>query len=232
MPPTQNCINNSIEPTTLDVLSVKVDPGSSGDSAIQLDINNINEFKIGVDDTDSDAFKISQGGALGTNDTLAIYPDGERRLPLNPSVLGYLSSQAANETGDGTLAKVDYDAEIYDQGGDFATGTFTAPVTGRYFVCYMVKFGDTAGTDTLTNITTSNRTYQTNRINPSAMESSSNYYTVLSQTIADMDAADTLTIDSRSSNATKVVDFEGAADPMVTLVAVNLVSQEHYENFV
>ena len=69
-----NSINNKSSELT-------IDPGSSGDSFIQLDINSTSKFIIGVDDDDSDKFKISAGGALGTGDSLVYIP--QERLILN-----------------------------------------------------------------------------------------------------------------------------------------------------
>ncbi|MCA9371212.1 MAG: tail fiber domain-containing protein, partial [Candidatus Peregrinibacteria bacterium] len=53
----------------------------SGDPAIQFKIASSTEFRVGVDDTDGDAFKISEGGALGTNDRLIIDPAGNVYIP-------------------------------------------------------------------------------------------------------------------------------------------------------
>ena len=72
--------------------AVIVDPGASGDSFIQFNINTTAEFRIGVDDDDGDSFKISQGSALGTNDTFVVTSSGEITIPLQPSFQAYLGT--------------------------------------------------------------------------------------------------------------------------------------------
>jgi len=79
-----NSIDNQSE-------SLTIDPGASGDSFVQFDINATGEFRIGVDDTD-DSFRVSQGSALGTNDTFIMTDAGEKTTPLQPAFLAYVGS--------------------------------------------------------------------------------------------------------------------------------------------
>ena len=60
-------------------------------------------------------------------------------LPKQPGVLAYNSASDDNITGNATTVTVDFDTEVYDQGGDFVNDTFTAPVTGRYFITATVR---------------------------------------------------------------------------------------------
>src|SRR5262249_7025805 len=54
-----------------------------------------------------------------------------------PSFSAYLSSSTSNDkTGDGTDYAVVCDTEDWDTGGNFASGIFTAPTTGRYFFAW------------------------------------------------------------------------------------------------
>ena len=127
-----NNINNACS-------SLAIDPGASGDSQVQLSINGIPEFVIGVDDDASDVFKISQGGALGTTDCLVIDSTGNVTTPLNCCFSAY-SAGASNVTGDGTSYKIQFDGgEYFDLNSDFSTDTFTAPKTGKYFLTAHVQ---------------------------------------------------------------------------------------------
>jgi len=46
---------------------------------------------------------------------------------------GVVSRTAQNNcTGDGTTAKIEFDTELWDIGGNFSSNEFTAPVTGKY----------------------------------------------------------------------------------------------------
>lgn len=206
----KNAINNKTSDLT-------IDPGASGDSFIQFDINTTSEFRIGVDDTD-DSFRISQGSALGTTDTMVITPAGEVRKPLNPAFSAYEASATLNVTGDGTSYVFGGVAltEIFDQGGNFVTsGTFTAPVTGNYLLTLLISFRSEAagggGTTCSMKIVTSNRTFETN-FNPTRA-SLTGYYGVnvaiaySSSVLADMDASDTATVQVLSSGGAKVDDI-------------------------
>ncbi|MDC7243658.1 MAG: hypothetical protein PQJ44_06955 [Sphaerochaetaceae bacterium] len=88
--------------SAFDCTSATIDPGASGDSFVQFDINTTGEFRVGVDD-DGDAFKISQGSALGTNDTFIMSAAGERTMALQPAFLAYLGTTDSNVTGDATV---------------------------------------------------------------------------------------------------------------------------------
>lgn len=211
-----NAINNKSQDLTLD-------PGSSGDSFIQFNINGTGEFRIGVDDDDSDKFKISQGSALGTNDTFVMTSTGERTMPLQSAFLAYNSSQDSNVTGDGTAYTVEFNTEIYDQNGDYdsSTDTFTAPVTGRYHLTVLVGFtGLTVGSHNAgtLDIVTSNRTYQGHNEDPGTGTFNQFGFSVL----ADMDATDTATCVLTISGHTLTVDVSAGTD-MRTSISGTLI---------
>ncbi len=210
---TQNSINNNA--TDFTTTNVTVDPGTSGDSFCQFSINTTGEFRIGVDDDASDAFKISQGSALGSNDTFIMTAAGERTMPLQPAFLAYLGSSVSNTTGAGAtwqLGTTTALTEVYDQNGDFNTnGTFTAPVTGRYFLTTTIRTGWSSLTPAMNNgylsITTSNRQYSY-YMEPyvNAANGSGGSFTL--NVIADMDAADTaiatLTVNNGAGNTLQI----------------------------
>ena len=208
---TNNALNKNSQELT-------VDPGASGDSFIQFDINTTGEFRIGVDDPAGDAFKISQGSALGTTDTFVMTAGGERTMPLQSAFLVVLDSTVANVTGDGTVYTIVWDTEIFDQNSDFdGTSTFTAPVTGRYRLEANATMGGLAAANDEGHyeIDTSNRDYYS-EINPGVARDVTNntfpYYIIV---LADMDAADTAVFTVMVDGATKIVDVEtnGSANP-------------------
>lgn len=202
---TQNAINNSASDLT-------IDPGASGDSFVQFDINTTGEFRIGVDDTD-DSFRMSQGSALGTNDTFIMTAAGERTMPLQPAFSALIATSDLNRTGAGTFYTVGTNTawtEIFDQNSDFNTnGTFTAPITGRYYLTASITVtGCTNASLFIVYIVTSNRIYPTINARPS---SAANETTTLS-CLADMDASDTATVQiSVSGEAGDTVDILGDA---------------------
>jgi len=196
--------------------SLTVDPGASGDSFVQFDINATGEFRIGVDDDAADAFKISQGSALGTNDTFVMTAAGENTKPLQPAFSARLASTLNNVTGDATVYTVVYDTEVFDQNADFnGTTTFTAPVTGRYELMFSAKVEGLTSSHTSGEwiIVTSNRSYSM-VINPYAARATfggAAEYTNVVYVLADMDASDTATTTITVSGGTKVVDLTGSS---------------------
>ena len=188
-----------------------IDPGAAGDSYVQFDINTTGEFRIGVDDDDADAFKISQGSALGANDTFIMTAVGERTLPLNPCFQARNTTGDTNETGDGTAFTVEFDGVTFDQNSDYdnATDTFTAPVTGKYLLTTSCLTSGWDNTHTLAviAIVTSNRTYY-GAVYPGSTGNRSMALTV----IADMDAADTAYVQITVTGGNKLISISGGTD--------------------
>ena len=186
-----NAINNKSEELT-------VDPGASGDSFIQFDINGTGEFRIGVDDDASDSFKISAGSALGANDTFVMTAAGESTMPLQPAFLAYLGTTDSNVTGNGatyTLGGGNALTEVFDQNSDFNTnGTFTAPVTGRYMFAAEIEFDDITSAMTLGLgiFVSSNGKWRFDRNDPGNI-GVTNGLQYGASVLIDMDAADTCT---------------------------------------
>lgn len=197
-----NSINNKSS-------SLTVDPGASGDSALQLSINATPKFKIGIDDTDSDAFVISQGSALGTNNCLRISSDGEITAPLQPAFLAVLNADISNVTGDNTGYPVVWDTVAFDKNSDFdGTSTFTAPQSGRYLLSVGLSLGGITASHTqmYANIVTSNTTFTIFQCKPSAIRSVNNEIGLFTEVLCDMDISDTAYINVVVQNGSKVVD--------------------------
>ena len=214
-----NAINNKSSELT-------IDPGASGDSFVQFDINGTGEFRIGVDDDDSDKFKISQGSALGSNDAFIITSSGERLMPLTPAVLAKLDTQDYNVTGNGdtyVLGAGNALTKIFDQNNDFvSTGTFTAPVTGRYLITSSFRSHNILSGHTLmiNNIITSNRTYLGTYANPYNSSNSVNYGCWQGVAFADMDSGDTCTCTSTVSGSTKTIDYLNGVGNVISIYLV------------
>lgn len=121
--------------------SFAIDPGTSGDSYIQYSINGTGEFCIGVDDDASDAFKLSQGSALGTNDTYILSSAGIATMPLQPGFSAYNNSGTSNVTGDATVATCTFTTELFDTGSDYDGTIFTAPKSGIYVFTAILYVG-------------------------------------------------------------------------------------------
>jgi hypothetical protein len=128
-----------------------------------------------------------------------------------PAFLAYLSSSVSNVTGAGSAATISFDTEVFDQASNFASNTFTAPVAGKYWLSAQVRFSGltTAMTSLILRIITSNRTYQTSRINSSTNQTAD---TLDISVLAEMGAGDTAYVVLTISNgAGDVVDIIGNA---------------------
>ena len=141
---------------------------TAADPTYQAAVSGVTTWTWGIDNSvtspTADPFVIAQGNALGTNNIMSVATTGEINYPLQPAFLAYLASNALNKTGAGAVYQLGTDAltEVYDQNSDFNTnGIFTAPVTGRYKLdtCIGIQ-GNTIATTFLSQIVTSNRTFQ------------------------------------------------------------------------
>lgn len=98
-------------------------------------MNGSVSWSAGIDQADSQKYKVSQNTALGTNDCITITPAGLINYPLQCGFSVYLLTSLKNVTGTGTVVgPVKFDTKIYDFGSDYstATGLFTAPINGIY----------------------------------------------------------------------------------------------------
>jgi hypothetical protein len=161
---------------------------------------------------------------LVQDSTIMVTDAGEMTNASQPAFFAYNSVTDTNQTGAGTVATVDFDTEVFDQGGDFATDTFTAPVTGRYFLASMIL--TTSITSIMTSaqirITTSNREFSL-AYNAATARSSGNNTGFEMATLADMDAADTAVVNLLIQNGSgDTAGIYGAAGPQ-TCFSGNLV---------
>jgi len=120
---------------------------------------NAQDFHIGLDDT-ADDLVIGLGSALGTTTHMAFTEDGEITKPLQPAFQIRKVSGQTNIAIASVVAIV-FDSERFDVGANFASNTFTAPVTGKYYLdCSLyVTSVDSASTYYQVQLITSNRTY-------------------------------------------------------------------------
>jgi len=129
-----------------------------------------------------------------TNGTTAqtIRHDGAVTKPLQPAFLVGMSSNSA-QFGNGAFTPT-LDTEIFDQGGDFSSNTFTAPVTGRYQLSWMAYLAnlDTSASYYYLKLATSNREY-TKYLYTHSFDADVAYYGWGTSILADMDVNDTAT---------------------------------------
>lgn len=129
---------------------------------------------------------------------------GRNTNSFQPSFLAYNSATRSNVTGDNSTVTVTFDTEQYDQASNFASNTFTAPVTGHYLLSTGVTFRDeTVGNKCEVKIVTTARTF-TQEYWPSSNIS------IDLTVIAAMSVSDTAIITLNCSGGAKVVDIMGS----------------------
>lgn len=144
-------------------------------------------------------FAVNNGGSEITN--MQMHSIGAITKPLQPCVLAY-SSSAQNDIAAGVVT-IQLDAEVYDVNADFNTSnyTFTAPVTGKYMCSGQIAMTDvdTAFQWIYGRFNSSNRIYYMALIDPRIEISADGIHTWTFSALVDMDANDTLVLDTRSS---------------------------------
>jgi len=111
-----------------------------------------------------------------------------------PCFLVRNSSDQSNLTTNGGLITVVFDTEVFDQNADFASNTFTAPVTGRYLFTYNVNLAQVDADHTILALTlsTSNNAFTNNPIvSPTSFDADMGELALNGAIICDMDANDT-----------------------------------------
>ncbi len=124
-------------------------------------------------------------------DGLTMDSSGHIKMPKQPAFL-VTKNANQNNIAENTNVTVTFETEIFDQNADFASNTFTAPVTGRYQLNATVRLQD-LDVDAhyiYLYLVTSNRSYQC-IVTLSSYDEDIEYLTLNIPVLADMDASDT-----------------------------------------
>jgi hypothetical protein len=139
---------------------------------------------------------------------LKIDRTGAVTKPAQPAFRAYTNANQYNFAVNTTHTLV-FGAETFDQNGDFASNTFTAPVTGKYLLGFHLRLESPNQSQVYTDIrvVTTNRSAQYLVDQPAI--GSSDYYTVTSMQLYDMDANDTAYITLYNSGGSAGMDITG-----------------------
>jgi len=167
------------------------------------------------------------GGDTLQDSTVTVTDNGEMVNTSQPCFAASLTATASNVTGDGTNYQIVFNNEIFDQNSDFDTGTgvFTAPVTGKYYISGTVSLTGltTSHNDWLIQLDMSNNTNQQPvRVDPGQILLSGGTNLSFSR-IVDMDALDTLNLNTQVSGSTAVVDVQGGSGLRYTCLTGALI---------
>ena len=130
--------------------------------------------------------------------------DGEVTKPLQPA---FQVHPASNQDNVSSGAQVVFGTERFDIGSNFASHTFTAPVTGKYQLNLNLRVAQLDQVVyTLLQIETSNKSYQS-IIDSGALDEDADYWTFNIHVIADMDANDTADVHFYQNGGSAQVDI-------------------------
>jgi len=152
------------------------------------------------------------GRGLGTQTTLAgsntlvLDTDGIMTRPLQPAFSARNNGTQSN-IATGTDVTVALGTERFDNNGDFASNTFTSPVTGKYQLNVIMRLDtiDSAAYSYELKIATSNQNYAV-PFDPDFGQDN-NLYDMTIAVLADMDAGDTSTVEINQSTGTAQTDI-------------------------
>lgn len=139
---------------------------------------------------------------------------GERTMPTQPAFLVLNSGAQSNMAASGSPVTIVLDSELYDQSNDFSSNTFTAPVTGRYYLSIIIALTtiDTAATEVRCGISTSNRVYVFPLDPRQFVADIAGRYTFSFSVLADMDVNDTAIVFFTQDGGTGQVDIASSSD--------------------
>ena len=190
--------------------STNLNFGTGSDAKIFHDGNNTKFQHTGTGGlyVGADTFAITNG-ATDTNH-ISIDSNGHVTKPKQPAFLVHSATGNTNFALD-TTHTVAFATEIFDQNADFASNTFTAPVTGRYQLNAHFYFEDVASSANYlqADLNTSNRIYYS-ITDPSGYDTTVTYHTFTTSILADMDANDTATMSYRQSGGDQQIDLSGS----------------------
>jgi len=145
----------------------------------------------------------------GSSKFLKVDNAGHVTMPSQPAFLVEPTSEQSNISGDTTIV---FGTERFDLNSDFASNTFTAPVTGKYQMQFCIRIGhlDSAINWCRFELTTSNRTYFCNMIDPDFGQDAV-YWHFTVAVLADMDANDTAIIKWQQNGGSNTIDVSNSS---------------------
>ena len=174
---------------------------NSTDAWAGIGYDNSTGMKFFVNSSNND---IPNNGTLG----LTILDDGIVTMPSQPAFQATATANQ-NNIATGSEVTVVWGGEIFDVSSNFASNTFTAPVTGKYFLTANLRVNniDSAANWYSLRIRTSNRSYL-NIQDPDTGADRTDLDFGLS-ILADMDAGDTADVAFVQEGGTAQSDIDG-----------------------
>jgi len=180
--------------------------GDAGAEDAQINFDgNAQNYHIGLQDS-TDDLTIGKGTTLGTTTSMSFNENGEVTMPLQPSF--FVSATAmTNIAVAGGAVDVTWGIPDFDIGSNFNTSTdsFVAPVDGKYQFNAFIQLQsvDSAATGITMFFVASNRSPGAGSLEPDNILIADGEWYIMSSTLVDMDASDTMKM---------TIDIVGGAD--------------------
>jgi len=142
---------------------------------------------------------------------LEIYASGGITAPLQPAFLAYKTTAQSN-IAVGSDVTVTWNTEPFDQGGDFASNVFTAPVAGKYQLQVSLRLDnvDSAANYYVIAIITNEKSFYV-IMDPGQFAGDPAYWEMQNTVLAEMDAGDTAYVVVNQATGTAQTDIDGQA---------------------
>jgi hypothetical protein len=153
-----------------------------------------------------------------TTTRVSIDSSGRVTMPYQPAFQAHPSSAQSNIATD-TAVTIVFGTEVFDVGANFASNTFTAPVTGKYQLNLHMQLGavDSAAAFYQIQLITSNKSY--NLTIAPLFSADVPYWGIANSVLADMDASDTAIIKIYQNTGTAQTDIDTSTNFSGYLVA-------------
>jgi len=185
--------------------------------AAQLQLGTGGDFKLYHDGSNN--IVLGNGShpmAFYTNDVLrqTIDANGHITQPYQPAFSAHKNGSAQTNLATGTDVTITFGTERFDNNSDFASNTFTAPVTGKYFLSVTLYLNqvDSGANYIILGIETSNQQYRTIIDNNDLFGNDADYHHMTSTALVDMDASDTAHVMVHQSGGAAQLDVNGSAN--------------------
>ena len=161
--------------------------------------------------TAGNVLKINSISGSGTTAIGQLEAPSELTMPNQPAFLARPSSNQENIATSSDVTLI-HDSEVFDQGNNFASNTFTAPVTGRYQFNVQAYVNQMPIDPSYIEVTlvTSNRSYY-GTTDPGAYDQDNTYYVFGFSVLADMDASDTAYLRIRQQGGSQQLDYSSSS---------------------
>ena len=188
---------------------------SDGNAGISILGGTSNQVGIAFGDSgDSDVGRINY---THSDNVMRFINNGSENMTINTDGEVTMANQPCFRIGSGTQNNIAvstnvnavFDNEIFDIGANFASSTFTAPVTGRYFftVSFRLSSLDTASSYLQVVLVASNRNTTLHTLSDiSNHMSADDEYSFAAESLTDMDAGDTALVRIRIQGGTAQTD--------------------------